>query len=752
MAKRGKPARIEPTFDAPASGRANGDLRLSPEDRAIITPSKTRKSAKKPKKGGSGRRAANKRKQNRKRSAVFGFFGKAVYWCFVLGLWGAIGVAGIVGYYASKLPQSSSWAIPERPPNAKILASDGTLIANRGVTGGAAMRLDEMSPYIPMAVIAVEDRRYKYHFGFDPIGFTRAMVRNVMAGRLVEGGSTITQQLAKNLFLKPSRTVERKVQELIIALWLENKYSKDEILELYLNRVYFGSGAYGVDAASRRYFSKSARDVNLAEAALLAGLLKAPSRLSPARNPELAEARAQVVLGTMRRAEFITDREAAKALTMQAKKAKHYWSGSEHYVADMVMKQLPELIGEMRKDVIIDTTIRTSLQREAGKVIADTLAKNGEKRGVGQGALVSMTPFGAVRAVVGGREYADSQFNRATEAKRQPGSAFKPIVYLAALENGKTPQSVRQDAPVKIGNWTPENYDRRYRGPVSLDTSLTKSLNTVAAQLVMEVGPGNVVKTAQKLGIQSKLEPNASIALGTSEVTLMELTGAYAPFANGGRAVSPYVIRRVSDLEGNVLYEHQSAGNEQVVGARELGMMNSMMRHVITNGTGKNANLGKRDAAGKTGTSQNSRDGLFVGYTTNLVTGVWYGNDDGKPTNKVTGGSLPAQSWQRFMSVAHEGLELASLPGNYQPQVAAIPSVIPQSGVGQGTSNRQNGQVLQQAPSSGRNSRTNEESGITTQPARRSLSEIDGNPRPSANVGDQPRQRPRTILDLIFGG
>lgn len=741
MAKRGKPTRIEPTFDAPAQKRAQSDLRLSAADRAVVSPSNARKSAKKPAKSGSARRKSAKGKQARKRGGFFGFIGKGIYWCFVLGLWGAIGVAGIIGYYASKLPQSSSWAIPQRPPNVKIVSAEGTLIANRGVTGGAAMRLDEMSPYIPMAVIAVEDRRYKLHFGFDPIGFTRAMVRNVMAGRLVEGGSTITQQLAKNLFLEPSRTIERKVQELIIALWLENKYSKDEILELYLNRVYFGSGAYGVDAAARRYFSKSARDVNLAEAALLAGLLKAPSRLSPARNPELAEARAQVVLGTMRRANFITDREAAKALSMQAQKAKHYWSGSEHYVADLVMKQLPGLIGELRNDVIIDTTVRMSLQREAGKVIADTLAKEGKKRNVGQGALVAMSPFGAVRALVGGREYADSQFNRATDAKRQPGSAFKPIVYLAALETGRTPESVRQDAPVKIGKWTPENYDRKYRGAVTLDTSLTKSLNTVAAQLAMEVGPGNVVKTAQRLGIKSKLTPNASIALGTSEVTLLELTGAYAPFSNGGRGVSPYVIRRVTDLEGNVLYEHQSADNAQVVGARELGMMNVMMRHVISKGTGKNASLGSREAAGKTGTSQNSRDGLFVGYTANLVTGVWYGNDDGKPTKKVTGGSLPAKSWKTFMETAHQGLEFASLPGNYQPVVAAIPQPQPERDIEQ-IINSQNQQPLGNSPISQRPS----------DGGRRSLSEIDGSPRPSANVGDQEREKPRTILDLIFGG
>lgn len=742
MAKNGKPTRIEPTFDAPSRKKVNGEMRVTSADRAVVSGNKKRAPAKKQPKSGPARRTQTKKKQTRKRGGLIGFVGKSLYWCFVLGLWGAIGIAGIVGYYASKLPQSTSWAIPQRPPNATILASNGALIANRGVTGGAAMRLDEMSPYIPMAVIAVEDRRYKSHFGFDPIGFSRAMVRNIMAQRLVEGGSTITQQLAKNLFLEPSRTLERKVQELIIALWLERKYNKDEILELYLNRVYFGSGAYGVDAASRRYFSKSARDVNLAEAALLAGLLKAPSRLSPAKNPKLAEARAQIVLGTMRRANFITDREATTALTMQAKKAKRYWSGAEHYVADLVMKQLPDLIGEMKEDVIIDTTIDMTLQKQAGKVIADTISENGKKRNVGQGALVSMTPYGAVKALVGGREYADSQFNRATDAKRQPGSAFKPIVYLAALENGRTPESLRQDAPIKIGKWKPVNYDRKFRGPVTLDTALVKSLNTVAAQLVMEVGPGNVVKTAKRLGINSKLTANASIALGTSEVTLMELTGAYAPFANGGTSVSPYVIRRISDKNGNVLYERKSGTGDQVVNPRELGMMNTMLRHVITKGTGKNASLGKREAAGKTGTTQNSRDGLFVGYTANLVTGIWYGNDDGKSMKKVTGGSLPAQSWKTFMASAHDGVALTALPGNYQPVIASVPTPQPSQAVAP-----RNRQSDSSQPITEQTARTN------NTPTRRTLSEIGDTPRPSANVGDaQPREKPRTILDLIFGG
>jgi len=728
MARRRDQGRIEPTFDTPS----NSGMRLSAEDRTLPQEQRTKsapkksKDRKRPAKAGPARRQKNKKQ--RKRRGIFWLFGKLTYWGLVFGLWAGIGVAGIVGYYAAQLPNSSSWAIPQRPPNAKILATNGTLIANRGATGGAAMRLSEMSPYIPMAVIAIEDRRFHSHFGFDPIGFTRAMVRNVRAGRLIQGGSTLTQQLAKNIFFEHERTFKRKVQELIMAIWLETKFTKDQILEMYLNRVYFGSGSYGVDAASRRYFGKSARDVNLAEAALLAGLLKAPSRLSPAKNPELASERAKLVLATMKRSEFITESEAKKASTMKATKAKRYWSGSEHYAADIVIKQIPKLIGEMRDDVIVDTTIDFSLQKEAGGVIRDTLSKNGKAKKVSQGALVSMTPYGAIRAVVGGREYSESQFNRAFDAKRQPGSAFKPIVYLAALEAGRTPDSVRQDAPVRIGNWTPVNYDRKYRGEVTLDTSLSKSLNTVAAQMVMEVGPEKVVETATRLGIGSKLKANASIALGTSEVSLLELTAAYAPFANGGEAVKPYIIRRITDLEGKVLYERGSPIAQQVVFPRELGMMNAMMKNVVKKGTAKAAIIKGHEVAGKTGTTQNSRDGLFVGYTANLVTGIWYGNDDGTPTKKVTGGSLPASSWQKYMAYAHENLPSIPLPGHYvrEPKIVSLP--IPSNSIDGGD-------------------RSGEQ--ISNGVRRRTLSEIDGTPRPSGNVGE--REKPRSILDILFG-
>ena len=715
MAKSKKPARrIEPVFDI------SGKSRSAPHVRADTRNTPTKK------------RRTSRKKAKKPRGFISRFIGKSIYWSLVAGVWISLAGFAVIAWHAMKLPNTSIWAIPDRPPNARIISVDGKLIANRGVTGGAATSLSEMSPYIPMAVIAIEDRRFKYHFGVDPIGLARAMTRNVMSGRLVQGGSTLTQQLAKNLFLKPERTLERKIQEAILAVWMETRFSKDEILELYLNRVYFGSGAYGVDAAARRYFHKPARDVNLAEAAILAGLLKAPSRLSPARNPKLAKERSQLVLAAMRREGFVSDRETATALTMQAKKAKRYWSGSEHYVADMVMKKAKLLIGEMRSDLIIDTTIDIDLQQKAGQLIRDTLDKNGEKKHVGQGALVSLDGTGAIRALVGGREYAKSQFNRAIDAKRQPGSAFKPFVYLAALEAGRTPQSVRNDAPVKIGKWTPKNYDKKYRGKVTLTKALSKSLNTIAAQLVMESGPRTVIKLAHRLGIKSKLKSNASIALGTSETSLLELTSAYTPFANGGYRADPFIIKRIKTLDGEVLYERKSGNSDKVVGSRELGMMNTMLRETLENGTGKNARLKGWQAAGKTGTSQKSRDGWFIGYTANLTTGVWFGNDDGKPMNKVTGGGLPARTWGKYMAFAHNNVPVAQLPGNYQPQLALTPRSRPTVRVG-------------------------------TKKVKTAAQSDDGKPvniiakrqltsgiRPSAELG-QKRQKPRTILDLIFG-
>ena len=649
--------RIEPSFE---EGRSGGKRRTVSDER--VTSGGQTRARRKPAKS-KARSRGGRGSSGGGRSRWVNLLRRSFYWAFVLGIWVAIGVTAIVAYYGARMPNASTWAIPDRPPNVRIVSVNGQLMANRGVTGGEALSLSEMSPYIPEAVMAIEDRRFYYHFGVDPIGLTRAVVTNVLSGHTIQGGSTLTQQLAKNLFLSPDRTIERKVQEVLLAFWLEHKFTKDQILEMYLNRVYFGSGAYGVEAASRRYFGKSARNVTLSEAALLAGLLKAPSRLSPARDPEAAEARAQVVLGAMREAGFISDSESATAMTAPPVRAKSYWTGSENYVADYVMQMLPGLIGgEIKQDLVVDTTIDFGLQRDAETAIRDELAEKGEKSGVSEGALVSIDGTGAIRAMIGGRNYADSQYNRAALAKRQPGSAFKPFVYAAALEQGRTPFSVRNDAPVKIGKWTPENYDNKYRGEVTLATALEKSLNTIAAQLVMEVGPKNVVKMAHRLGIESPLQANASIALGTSEVTLTELTAAYAPFMNGGWKATPHVIKRVSTLDGKVLFENTYENPPRVIRPEVVSMMNQMLVGVIDNGTGKRARLDGWQAAGKTGTTQSYRDALFVGYTANLATGVWFGNDDGTPMKRVTGSGLPAETWHAFMTAAHKGLAPTVLP------------------------------------------------------------------------------------------
>ena len=609
-----------------------------------------------------------------------GFIFRLVKWCFVLAIWGAIAIAGYVGYVALRMPQASTWDIPQRPPNVRIIDRNGFLIANRGTTGGEALSLKEMSPWIPKAVVAIEDRRFYDHYGVDPIGIARAMVTNIIHSRSKQGGSTLTQQLAKNLFLSPNRTLERKVQEALLALWLEHKYTKDQILEMYLNRVYLGSGAYGVEAASRRYFGKSAKDVDLMEAATLAGLLKAPSRLSPARDPKAANDRAKLVLAAMKEEGMVNDAEVAIAEAEPMAKAESYWTGSENYVADQVVQQLPFLIGETDKDIVVETTLDMTLERAAEEAIRTQISENGEKRDVSQGALVSIDKSGAIRAMVGGVDYAQSQFNRATDAKRQPGSTFKPFVYLAALEAGRTPNTIRNDAPVRIGNWTPRNYGGKYMGEVTLTTALSHSLNSVAAQLIMEVGTDKVIEVAHRLGIHSALSDNASIALGTSEVSLLELTGAFVPFANGGYKPQLRLISKVEDTNGKTIYDFGEITANRVVEPDIVGMMNAMLEQTVENGTARKAAI-DRPSAGKTGTSQDFRDAWFIGYTTDYVTGIWFGNDDGHPMKTISGGSLPVRAWKSYMTVAEKSLPVSPLPGNYNLQ-NAVPGgndILPES-------------------------------------------------------------------------
>jgi penicillin-binding protein 1A len=649
---RGSWERIEPRLETSRRGRyIPDDLRADPEDR----PSRGRKASRRARSASGGsRRSGGKARRSILRQLL--------YWGFILGVWGGVGMACLFMFYASQLPPIDQLAVPKRPPNIAILADDGALIANRGDTGGAAIHLSDLPPYLPKAFVAIEDRRFYAHFGIDPVGISRAIVRDVTGHGGMEGGSTLTQQLAKNLFLTQERTLSRKIQEAILALWLERKYSKDQILELYLNRVYFGSGAYGVEAAAQKYFGKSAKFVNLSEAAVLAGLMRSPSRLAPNHNLEAANARAAQVITAMAEQGYITEAMAKLALGAPAKLVREKGSGSANYAADYVMDMLDDTVGAIDEDIVVTTTLDEKMQANAERALSEELNAKGDKFGVDQGAVVALDPSGAVRALVGGRNYADSQFNRAVAAKRQPGSAFKPFVYLSALEKGLTPDSVRDDAPIAVKGWNPENYSREYFGPVTLTKALSLSLNTVAVRLGLEVGPKTIVRTAHRLGITSDLEPNASLALGTSEVSPLELVAAYAAFANGGIGVQPHVIARVRTANGKQVYARKNASFGRVIEPQYVAMMNAMMQETLLTGTAHKAELPGWQAAGKTGTSQEWRDAWFVGYTSYLVAGVWLGNDDGTPTRKVSGGNLPVEIWSRFMKAAHQGVPPADLP------------------------------------------------------------------------------------------
>jgi penicillin-binding protein 1A len=659
--------RKEPLFGLAAS---LAELRLGPQDRVPNSDSKPKKSsAKRPagdgddepppeRKPSSSRGGAKRRAKTRGRFSISRLF----YWGAVLGLWGAIALAGVVVFVGAHLPPIQSLEIPKRPPTIQITGLDGSVLAMRGEMAGANVALKDLPPYLPKAFIAIEDRRFYSHYGVDPWGILRAAVTNVLHRGVSQGGSTLTQQLAKNLFLTQERTFQRKLQEVELALWLERKHSKAEILELYLNRVYFGSGAYGVEAAAQRYFGKSAKNVTLPEAAMLAGLVKSPSRLAPNRNPEGAEQRAQTVLAAMADAKFITEAQAQASIGHPSYNVKQAGAGTVNYVADWIGEVLDDLVGQIDQDILVETSIDPKLQSIAEASVIDELAAKSVKFNVSQGALVAMTSDGAVRAMVGGRNYAESQYNRAVTAKRQPGSAFKPFVYLTAIEAGLTPETVRQDAPLNVKGWKPENFEHEYLGSVTLTQALSMSLNTVAVRVGLEVGPNNVVRTAHRLGISSKLEPNASIALGTSEVSLTELVGAYVPFANGGRGITPHVVLKVRTTAGKILYAYTPDQLGQVIDPRNVAMMNTMMEETLVSGTARKAEIPGWTAAGKTGTSQDFRDAWFIGYTPNLVTGVWLGNDDNSPTKKATGGGLPVEVWSRFMRSALQGVPVATLP------------------------------------------------------------------------------------------
>jgi penicillin-binding protein 1A len=549
-----------------------------------------------------------------------------------------------------------------RPAAYTFVDTEGQVIGHHGPIVGERVKLAELPKYLPAAFMAMEDRNFYAHEGVDPRGLLRALVTNFEARDNVAGGSTITQQLVKILFLTPERTYERKFRELGGAWTLERKLSKDQILELYLNRIYLGSGAYGVDGASRVYFNKSARDVTLAEAAMLAALTRAPSVSTPRRDLEAAQERSKLVLSAMVETGAITQAEADETAEKPATIANRAQEVARNYYFDAAAEEVKRLLPGSPGDLTVLTTFDPVLQEAARKSVEDVMSKRAKAMNASQAALVSMRTDGAILALVGGRDYEGTQFNRVTQAKRQPGSAFKAFVYLAALEAGLSPWDMRDDGVVAIGDYAPGNYDGKHYGVVTLKEALTRSLNTVAIKLQQEVGVHAITRAAQRLGITSPLAQYASLALGTSEVTPLELTGAYAAFPTGGIKVTPYSVIEARTPAGEVVYRRTAPRPVRVIAEDKAQTMTAMLYEVVQHGTARAAILPVHEVAGKTGTSSEFRDAWFVGFTSDIVTGVWVGNDDFTSMKRVTGGSLPAQIWKGYMTAATKGTPPRPLP------------------------------------------------------------------------------------------
>jgi penicillin-binding protein 1A len=594
-----------------------------------------------------------------------------IYWTLVMGVWALIFVVAFFAVFSVDLPDTSKLYDVKRQPSVSYLDRSGGLVAVRGSQYAPPVDLDKLPPYVPKAFIAIEDRWFYWHFGFNPWGIIRSQVYDWThkgSGPL-RGGSTITQQLARNLFLTPNQTYRRKAQELILAIWLEAKFSKKQILELYLNRVYFGAGAYGIEAASQRYFNKPAAQLDLKESALLAGMMKGPSRYSPVAATDRAARRATIVLDEMVRIHAITPKQRDDALNSGPIRVNPVLANQRaQYFTDWVDDQVRRLVGEPTEDLVVETTLDLPLQASAEQALqAGVAAANGQ--GVQQGALISLDGEGRIRAYVGGVNYLQSQYDRATQARRQAGSSFKPFVYLTAMEAGRTPDTPVVDEPITIGNWTPRNYTGKYLGPITLEIGLKESINTVAARLANEVGTSNVAATARRLGISSPIQLDPSMALGAVEVSPLEMAQAYAPFSNGGVFAKGYGIERIRTATGRVLYDHGVGGDQRraVIGQPALSYMIRMMRQVIASGTGTRANVKGYDLAGKTGTTSDYRDAWFIGYTGGFVTAVWVGKDDNTPMRKVTGGAAPAAIWHDYMVQALPRLKVEPIPGGDAP-------------------------------------------------------------------------------------
>ena len=588
-----------------------------------------------------------KKKKNR-------FWPWLLKWSCILLIWIAFFGGCLVLWYSYDLPDITKLQQTERRPSLTILANDGTKLATYGDLHGHMVDIKRLPPHVIQAFLSIEDRRFYSHFGVDLIGLVRAFWINYRAGHVVQGGSTITQQLAKNflqsekLYDVNNRSFRRKIQEALLALWLEHKFTKDQILTMYMNRVYLGSGTFGLAAAAQHYFGKKAQDLSLYESAVIAGLLKAPSKYSPSNNPQLADQRATQVLVNMVNEGYISEDLKEAALTLATSTPDTFKGSAIRYFTDWIVDILPSIINSRDQDLVITTTLDPHLQFLAESKLQDVLREKGESAKVSQLALVSMTYDGAIKALVGGANYKKSQFNRATQALRQPGSAFKFFLYLAALESGLHPTDMVSDMPIRLGKWQPKNYKYQARGEISLQDAMAHSVNTVSVRLAHHLGLSRIVETARRLGMNSPLPDNLTIVLGTGETTLLELTTAYAVIARNGLSVAPYSILKVADLEGNVFYTHHDVVPQRLVDASVARDLTQMMQAVMNYGTGKKSAIG-RPSAGKTGTTQLYHDAWLVGFTTDLITCTWAGNDDNSELDP-RGGSPAARLWHLYMA------------------------------------------------------------------------------------------------------
>jgi penicillin-binding protein 1A len=594
-------------------------------------------------------------KTKRARKTIANNLRKLVRFGFMVGCVIALLVFMLIGYYYTQLPNMAKLFSADKHPAITIRSQDGNILANYGDIYGQPLTYERFPSHLIDAVIATEDRKFFQHFGIDILGIARAFYVNRISGRVVQGGSTITQQLAKIAFFSPEQTYKRKIQEILMALRMESVYTKEEILTFYLNRAYFGKGNYGVDAAAKYYFGKYAEDLDLYESAVLAGILKAPSRYSPMNNPELSLQRAKQVLHNMHNAGLISMEEVKAAVPPQfMERGRARGALDQPYYTDYVLDEVSELVGPINQDIEVYTTFKPQHQRQLEGVF-DKYHDEAKRRNASQAAGIIMTPEGAITAMMGGFDYGKSQFNRATNAIRQTGSSFKLYVYLAALENGYKPDDYLVDEPITIGKWSPRNFSRRYLGRMTLEEAFAKSINTITVKLSEDVDRAHVINMAKRLGAANEIPDQPSIALGAADMTLLELTQGYASIANNGKRVMPYAVTKIATKGNEPLYIRKQLKGGLVLHPEVVKDIKQLLRAAVLRGTARKANIPGQLTYAKSGTSQNFKDAAFIGFTDELVVGIRLGNDNNQPMDRVTGGTLPASIWRELILSLYDG-------------------------------------------------------------------------------------------------